>query len=70
MQKKIRINVELIDECTETIEETKLTEITPFKNENNYKYGSCKAYIVLMIVICTIFYWNYYLFCLLQLVFD
>ena len=45
----------LIDECTETIEEVKLTEITLFTNENNYKYGSCRVYIVLMIVICTIF---------------
>ena len=31
----------LIDECTETIEEVKLAEITLFENENNYKYGSC-----------------------------
>ena len=45
----------LIDECTETIEEVKLTEITLFTNENNYKYGYCRVYIVLMIVICTIF---------------
>ena len=43
----------LIDECTETIEEVKLTEISIFENEN--KYSSCKAYIVLMIVVFTIF---------------
>ena len=43
----------LIDECTATIEEVKLAEITLFENEN--KYGSCKVYIVLMIVVFTIF---------------
>ena len=40
----------LINECTETIEEVKLAEITIFENENNYKYNSCRVYIVLMIV--------------------
>ena len=40
----------LIDECTETINETKLTNITFTKNEHNYEYGSCMVYIVLMIV--------------------
>ena len=45
----------LIDECTETIEEVKLVEITIFENENNYKYNSCRVYIVLMIVVFTIF---------------
>ena len=45
----------LIDECTETIEDVKLANLTLFENENNYKYGSCKVYIVLMIVVCTIF---------------
>ena len=39
----------------ETIEEVKLGEITPFENENNYKYNSCRVYIVLMIVVFTIF---------------
>ena len=43
----------LIDECTETIEEVKLAEITIFENEN--KYGSCKVYIVLMVVGFTTF---------------
>ena len=45
----------LIDECTETIEKVKLAEITIFKNENENKYSSCKVYIVLMIVVFTIF---------------
>ena len=46
----------LIDECTETIEEVKLANITFTENENNfYKCSSCKVYIVLMIVIFTIF---------------
>ena len=48
----------LIDECTETIEEVKLANITTmelhsFENEN--KYRSCKVYIVFMIVVFTIF---------------
>ena len=47
-----------IDEFTKTIEEVKLANITltklhSFENENNY--GSCKVYIVLMIVVFTIF---------------
>ena len=41
----------LIDECTEIIEEVKLSEITPFENKNN----SCKVYIALMIVAFTVF---------------
>ena len=50
----------LTDECTETIEELKLANITlielhSFENENNYKYSSCKVYIVFMIVVFTIF---------------
>ena len=53
MQKKI---VKLIDDCTETIEEVKLANITLTKNENSYyKFNSCKVYIVLMIVVFTIF---------------
>ena len=44
----------LIDECTETIEEVKLAEITPFENENSYEYNSCKVYIILMMVVFTI----------------
>ena len=53
MQKKLVDK--LIDECTETIEEVKLAEITIFENENENKYGSCQVYTVLMIVVFTIF---------------
>ena len=45
----------LIDECTKIIEEVKLAEITPFENKNNYEYNSCRIYIILMIVVFTIF---------------
>ena len=38
----------LVDECTETIEEVKLNEITLFENENENKYSSWEVYIVLM----------------------
>ena len=38
-----------------TIEELKLAKITLIENENKNKYSSCKVYIVLMIVIFTIF---------------
>ena len=44
-----------MDECTETIEEVKLAKITISENENENKYSSCKVYIVLMIVVFTIF---------------
>ena len=53
MQKKSA--AKLIDECIETIEETKLVNITFTENENNYECGSCMVYIVLMIIVCTIF---------------
>ena len=39
MQKKKLVD-KLIDECTETIEEVKLAEITLFENESSYKYKS------------------------------
>ena len=45
----------LIDECTETIEEVKLAKITLAENESENKYSSCTVYIVLMIVVFTIF---------------
>ena len=45
----------LIDQCTETIEEVKLAEITLAKNGNENKYSSYTVYIVLMIVIFIIF---------------
>ena len=53
MQKKL--TDKLIDECIETIEETKLVNITFTENKNNYERGSCIVYIVLMIVAFTIF---------------
>ena len=34
---------------------SEISWITLFENENNYKYGSCRVYIVLMIVVFTIF---------------
>ena len=67
MQKKL--TDKLIDECIETIEETKLDNITFTENKNNYECGSCIVYIVLMIVAFKIFtgitvylvYYNWYL---------
>ena len=66
---KKKLTNKLIDECIETIEETKLVNITFTKNENNYECTSCIVYIVLMIVAFTIFaaitvyliYYNWYL---------
>ena len=52
MQKKLVDK--LIDECTETIEEEKLANITIFKN-GSCEHSSCIVYIVLMIVAFTIF---------------
>ena len=46
---------ELIDECTETIEEVKVAKITLAKNQSENKYSSCKVYIVFMRVVFTIF---------------
>ena len=45
----------LIEECTETVEEVKLAKITLAENESENKYSSCTVYIVLMIVVFTIF---------------
>ena len=61
---------QLVDVCTETIEEVKLPKITFAENESVNKCSSCTVYIVLMKVVFYNFYRNYYLFCLLQLVFD
>ena len=52
MQKKLADK--LIDECTETIEEMKLVNITFTEKENNYECGSCIVYIVLMIAVIVI----------------
>ena len=53
MQKEIADK--LIDECTESIEKTELANITFTENENNYKYNSCRVYIIFMIALFTIF---------------
>ena len=50
-----KLTDKLIDECTETIEEMKLANITFTENENNYECGSCIVYIVLMMIAFTIF---------------
>ena len=62
---------ELVDECTETVEEVKLAQITLAENENSYKCSSCTVCIVLMIVVFTIFtgvttYFVYYNWSLIQ----
>ena len=44
----------LVDECTETVEEVKLTKITLAENENSYKCNSCILYIVLFSIFFTI----------------
>ena len=49
-KKKKKTVDKLIDQCTETIEEVKVVEITLAKNGNENKYSSCTVYIVLMIV--------------------
>ena len=51
MQKKIADK--LTDKCVESIDETKLVNITFTENENNYEHNSCIVYIVLMIVAFT-----------------
>ena len=60
----------LIEECIETIEETKLVTITFTENENNYEYGSCICLHCFDHSSFYNFYWSYCLFGLLQLVFD
>ena len=69
-KRRKKLVVPIINECTETIREVKIANITLTENENNYKYNSCKVYIVFMIVFFNNIYWNYYLLCLLQMVFD
>ena len=53
MEKKIVD--QLVDECTETTEEVKVAKITIAENESENKYSSCRVYIVLMMVVFTIF---------------
>ena len=45
---------QIVDECTETVEEVKLAKTTLAENKNNNKCSSCTVYIVLMIVVLTI----------------
>ena len=45
MQK--RLVDQLVEECTENIEEARPVEITSAKNENKHKFSSCTLYIVL-----------------------
>ena len=64
----------LIDECNETIEEVKLAKITLTENENENNYSSSKVFIVIMIVVFTIFtgitiYFVYYKWSLIKNVF-
>ena len=45
---KKRSENKLTDECNETTDEVKLTNITLAGNENSYKHNSCILYIVLL----------------------
>ena len=44
----------LVEECTETVEEMKLTKVTSAENESVGKYSSCTPYIVLFSIIFTV----------------
>ena len=44
----------MVEECTETVEEVKLAEITSADYENKHKCSSCTLYIVLFSIIFTI----------------
>ena len=57
-----KLSDKLIDQCTETIAEVKLSEITLFENENNYKYNSLHSLYYIDDSSAYNFYWNYYLF--------
>ena len=50
-----KLVAKLIEECTETVEEVKLANITLAENESWNKYSSCTVYIVLMIVVFIFF---------------
>ena len=60
---------QLVDQCTETIEEVKLAKITLAENESENKCCSFTVYILLVIVVFKIFsgisinfvYYNWYL---------
>ena len=51
---KKRLADKLVEECIENIEETRLVEITPAKNENKHKRSSCTLYIVLFSIFFTV----------------
>ena len=59
----------LIEECTENNDEAKLVNITLAENENNYGQFLQSIYYTNDNSFYN-FYWNYYLFCLLQLALD
>ena len=53
MQKKLVDKLD--DECTETVQEVKLANITLAVNENSYKCSLCTVYIVLFWIFFTTF---------------
>ena len=53
-KRKKKLVDRLVEECTETNNEVKLTKITPAENENKHKCSSCTLYIVLFSIIFTI----------------
>ena len=50
-----KLTDKLIDDCTKTIENTKLVNITFTENENNFECDSCIVYVVLMSVAFAVF---------------
>ena len=66
MYENCKCRKRLIDECTETIEEVKLAEITIFENENENRYGSCKVCIVFTIFTGITIYFAYYSWSLIK----
>ena len=48
-----RLVDKLIEECTENVEEAKITEITLFEHKNKCK-SSCTIYVILIMIIFTI----------------
>ena len=56
---------QIVDECAKTVEEVKIAKITLAENENKCKCSYCTLYIVLIIVVFTIYagisiYFAYY----------
>ena len=49
-----KIVAKLVEECTETVEEVKLANITSVENENKHKCSSCRLLIVLFSILFTI----------------